>query len=116
MEENDKIISEFIGGRHSTKTTPFGKIEGFWFSWIDSPKKWKTMLQENHFITEFHYHDSWDWIMPVVKKIMELETPEKESTGWYAYYSIEANLPLVDISLVHDNVIEYISWYNEQSK
>ena len=57
------------------------------------------------------YHSSWDWMMPVVKKILATEPP-KESEGWYAYGAIENFLTMIDLPKVHENVVIYIKWHN----
>lgn len=62
------------------------------------------------------YHSSWNRLMPVVKKIVNLPDAEKESEGWYAKGSIETFLCMVDIKKVYEYVIEYINWYNLKNK
>jgi len=84
IEENNKIIAEFMG-------------------WIDP----NDPNDETH---ESKFHYSWDWLMPVVKKIMEQDEPPKESSGWYAYHRISNELELVDINLTYEQVLEYIKY------
>lgn len=66
--------------------------------------------------TEYlNYSDDWNLIMNVVIKINNIEIninlPE-ESDGWYAYYALEASLPLADKEMTLRNIIKFINWYN----
>jgi len=60
------------------------------------------------------YHESWDWLMPVVKKIqMEIPIiPPRNSPAWMAFYGMETSLVCVDIQLVWEQCIVFIEWYN----
>ncbi len=63
------------------------------------------------------YDTSWDWLMPVVKRINKLEPKQgfpKESDGWIAFYGMEPFLLEANREGVHRNIIEFIKWYNEQ--
>ena len=64
---------------------------------------------------QMEYNKSWDWLMPVVKNIMDSDVREKESDGWYAYGAIETFLACVDIDKVYENVIKYIKWINSKN-
>lgn len=78
----------------------------------------------------FQYHKSWDWIMPVVKKIdticsergselsnksMEQEHLEnkldnpKHWKNWSYHY---VKIYTIDIDIVYNDVVEFIKWYN----
>jgi len=61
----------------------------------------------------FKYDSDWNLLMPVIKKIMEMDEPPKESKGWYAYCSIESHLSLVEVDRTYREVLEYINWYNK---
>jgi hypothetical protein len=69
-----------------------------------------------HEFEKTKYKSSWNWLMPVVKKIINLPDAEKESEGWYAKGSIETFICIVDIDKVYENVIKYIEWYNSKNK
>ena len=59
---------------------------------------------------ELKYHTSWNWRMPVVKKI---------SYGCYAggvLHELGEALLIADIDEVYKEVIEFINWYNEKKK
>ena len=63
------------------------------------------------------YHKSYDALMPVLKHIQNDASVKidhyKESTGWYAYYSMETLVACEDIEKVYEEIIRYIVWYNE---
>ena len=77
----------------------------------------------------FCYHDSWNWLMPVVEKINKLfeEMGKKvmrdewddgedknldDPTGWRAWSYRIVKLA-TDIKYVHQKVYESIIWYNQ---
>lgn len=64
------------------------------------------------------YHSSWNWLMPVVKKILNINMPiEKYGLeGWDNSNEIKKHLLLVDIEKVYEYVIKYIEWYNLKNK
>lgn len=63
IEEGNKIILEFI----KDQKNPLNNIEGFYtthpmIEWISYKNKY-----------EFQFHKSWDWLMPIVDQIHNLE-------------------------------------------
>jgi hypothetical protein len=64
------------------------------------------------------YHTSWDWLMPVVRKIVELCCDQDNDYLFESdhYTSILDTVPVAIIEDVHKVVVEFIQWYNEQSK
>lgn len=63
---------------------------------------------------QLKYHTSWDWLMPVAKKII----PPNGWTGDGIGLSIlVANaLSLANIELAHKRIINFILWYNGTKK
>lgn len=123
MEENNRMIAEFMGrvGRD----------------------KLAHEYQDAHGLPKKEYHSSWDWLMPVVEKIESLELGDLkglttnndgnkdehldcnagvEIHGSYCNIYIQASMRLVDnfieahsenkITAVYNAVIEFIKWYN----
>lgn len=90
--ENNKLIAEFMS------------YESYKF------KGYVTYIFEdnNHRAEEdLHYHISWDWLMPVVRKISNLcEEPAELDNIKYGLLS-------ADIDSVYGYVIELIKEYNE---
>ena len=91
--ENNKIIAEFMGieSYKSTKYTMF-------------------VYEENNHRTDvdLHYHTSWDWLMPVLKKINLKLNPQNYSR-W-----VRINKPTEYlIGEVHQAVVEFIKNQNK---
>lgn len=113
--ENNKLIAEFMGnvGRNA--------LAHEFQSSMGLPKK--------------YYHTSWDWLMPVVEKInkwgVKTEMSNKISTTndkWVffkiTYYAerLQNGKHIIRaegdnyIQATHKAVVEFIKWYNKQSK
>lgn len=134
MEENNKLIAEFMGftkglvynekGKQYDYTLPNGfelikEVE----TTIES--NWCEVLEEQDycFIEDLKFNTSWDWLMPVVEKI--------ESLG-YSYDRINADvfintqegenvIPnpmdrniMTMLQKTYKAVVEFIKWYNKQ--
>jgi hypothetical protein len=75
-------------------------------------------------LTEGLYHKSWDWLMPVVKKIWKIINTYDYDSEKYFHMTEEIFHPdyslnefmNADIKSVYNRVIEFIKWYknNEQ--
>lgn len=64
---------------------------------------------------ELRYHTSWNWLMPVVEKILEIvdeETREINSEG-LAIFELAIGTP---ISEVYKAAVEFIKFYNSQNQ
>lgn len=83
MEHELKHVPSFQGDRYS--------INGEW-----------------HTPTSLKYHTSWDWIMPVIEKIYEVDLGNMDD--------ILSALMRAYISEVHSAVVDFIDWYNEQQQ
>lgn len=59
-------------------------------------------------INELKFHSSWDWLMPVVYKILWLEDYEDES-----YEDIHSGLTNALLSQTYESVVEFINQYNK---
>lgn len=59
-------------------------------------------------ISDFKYHSSWDWLMPVVQKINQLKP---KNDFFYGQFVLKAN-----IEKVYKSVVEFIKWYNSHGK
>lgn len=54
------------------------------------------------------YHDSWDWLMPVVEKIKSM------SKDWPIATDVVLSLPIhTPIAEVYFAIIQFITWYNQ---
>jgi len=86
----------------------------------DEPKVLERDLKKAGGREQFHYHDQWNWLMPVVEKI---ERIREHAITFVTIQSTTCRIWDDDIDLFHnkDNklqstwiaVIEFIEWYNE---
>lgn len=58
------------------------------------------------FYNNYKFHNSWDWLMPVVEKIMNIRTFGAPKQA--VFKSIEPN-----IATTYQAVVNFIKWYNE---
>ena len=61
---------------------------------------------------DLRFHNSWDWLMPVVEKIDELEYELPEDSNLIG--DITHGLVSLDIKMTYSAVVEFINWYNKQ--
>jgi hypothetical protein len=67
---------------------------------------------------EFKYHSSWDWLMPVVKKIKSMHFDLRNQAPIFAY--MEAAAPMnsaliqIDLQKLHEGVYIFLTWFNKQ--
>ena len=57
----------------------------------------------------YKYHESWDWLMPVVQNCFDTQQPEEGQ-----HYFINESLLTMDIGVVYDRVVEFIKTYNDE--
>lgn len=69
------------------------------------------------------YHSSWDWLMPVVRKIYDIlaemlkkRPPHTACHGDMIEVDIHCAIREVDILKTHDFVHQFIQWYNKQKE
>lgn len=55
------------------------------------------------------YYNSWDWLMPVVEKIKQLEIVDFTKKKPIMNALID-----IDINVLYNSVVEFIKWYNKQ--
>jgi hypothetical protein len=90
--EGNKLIAEFMGesiNYEYKRASP-------------SPRVVKRILK---------YHTSWDWLKPVVDKIFTYSLAYPEQTKVIRDISI-----VVNIQGCYEKVIQFIIWYNNQTK
>ena len=66
------------------------------------------------FISESKYHESWDWLMPVVKKAFDCEFGDRFDEWKELNNKICVCLASVSIEGVYEALIEFIKWFNSQ--
>ena len=72
-------------------------------------------------VTELQYHSSWDWLMPVGKRIRDLlsdmlskRPPHTACMGDVIEVDITCALHEYDIKKVHEAIYVFIQWFNKQ--
>lgn len=67
-----------------------------------------------------HYHSSWDWLMPVIHKIIKTIgvkcIDECTDVEWFVSTRITRMYIGIDIKHAHYYCVEFIHWYNKQQK
>ena len=58
------------------------------------------------------YHRSWDWLMPVIKKIFDMNL-DKEKGYNNACCMLKMKLLFMNIEVLFPEVIHFIEWYNK---
>jgi len=112
----NKLIAEFMGGCY---TDVFHA----------APKDIPVFAIYARTVNELKYDSSWDWLMPVVEKIEDTTCHEyyfyqitiwknccKISDGNNGYEINSTFHPESKIKAVWSAVVEFIKWYNKQSK
>jgi len=108
IQENNKLIAEFMEWRHEGSSAR--GLTGFWNG-------------SGYFTySELKFHESWDWLMPVVKHCTDLTRNFEFCSEQYLYWQNELFHPDYmlsefienDISSIYSRVVEFIKWYNEQ--
>jgi hypothetical protein len=124
-DEMNKLIGLFMGyqilhKKYQTQTwcssneSTWDFSEGFIVCDINGHEVDDNDNEPYFYIEDLPFKNSWDWLMPVVKKIYDFKDIDKykESDGWYAYYGLETFLFSVDIESVYLKCVEFIIWYN----
>lgn len=123
----NKLIAEFMG-IHTKKSWMFGAAYGLYHPSGLPCMKWNGMRTEEAiwetFLQGKLYHNSWEWLMPVVGKI--------ESMGRYYTVQILKDRCVISIGTVKDSlfhgfkeghpkiistwmvVVEFVKWHNKQ--
>jgi hypothetical protein len=101
MKTNNELIAEFMPNMMKAESTMDMGIE----QWLDDDG-------EYYLPEELRYHESWDWLMPVVEKCLQVLGDSKESEQFYQ--GIHDALWDINIKTTHEAVVQFIKWYNQQ--
>lgn len=74
-----------------------------------------------HHWEDVKYHISWDWLMPVWKRLIDVVAGQTEEGDYPADFSTIMDMyayhcEQVDITAAHDIVCKGIQWYNQQKQ
>jgi hypothetical protein len=118
-EENDILISLFLGGNLDPET------DNFWLENLKLPEN-----QTRSHIEQCKYSSSWDWLMPVVEKIEGEELNFNVKFEHKCCVILNSDLPNFEpiwifpaepdkvskIEVVYEAVVQFIKWYNQSEK
>jgi hypothetical protein len=63
------------------------------------------------------FYKSWEWLMPVVRRINDLHTASVQDRSWNTRVKeVRESVVYVEIEVAYKAVIEFIKWYNAQPK
>lgn len=138
IQEGNKLIAEFDGWK--LRSENFVNSDRDTFPWWEKFVNGKVVRTYHHDILlakgrfEFgSYHSSWDWLMPVVEKIEDLENGSAFfveiriswcEIGVNTQYAMAFDIDMptikrredVKILAVWKAIIDFIKWHNEQNK
>jgi hypothetical protein len=124
--DRNRIIAEFMGGLWNEHSKQWGIGRAEYFDMQLNKKTLKNVVRaEQHFSNEdLKYHESWNWLMPVVEKIESFDGLSVHIEGCFCavnHIKEEAivQVPICTLSKIEatfETVIKFIEWYNEQSK
>ena len=67
-------------------------------------------------LTEGLYHSSWDWLMPIWKKIVDIGDSLMSQERNLYFKEITHGLYICDIQVVWSGIVEFIEWYNQSKQ
>lgn len=67
-------------------------------------------------LDDFKFHESWDWLMPIIQKIERLDTLDKDKDFNKQLDRVICKFIYTDIKTMYKAVIKFIKWYNENNK
>ena len=99
-ETNNKLMAEFMG----FQSTSLG--------WFDNEEHLINVEKDNTF-DDLKFHKDWNWLMSVVEKCLTLNVDVEPINH---YFIINDALLTININEVYNACVEFIKWYNQQSK
>lgn len=80
---------------------------------IDNPC-WLIPWEGKYVIAEkMIFYRSWEWLMPVIKKINDLHTASVQDREWNTRVKkVREHVSYIEIDEAYKAVIEFIKWYN----
>jgi hypothetical protein len=125
-QESNKLIAEFMGGAYEKNPATLKPYDDRII--LDGSIVYVENTGTGNYLK---YHESWDWLMPVVEWIGVLDTDryirigttfvdfQGEYTGWIMTRSSLGNEHFNAPSLIeatYKAVVAYIEWYNKNKK
>ena len=112
--ESNKLIAEFMDGIISEDgwrvTLPMSDDDIRTYKEMNIPPIYYTNLKPIRYIGELEYHTSWDWLMPVVNKCIDIYHIEQKNDDLnFPFYDC-----MGDIDRTYKVVVEFIKEYNNE--
>ena len=116
--EGNKLIAEFMGYKEG-----FPHEGGDYINCSDVVEGYEIPDHERAFphnddkdshqfpLNYLEFHSSWDWLVPVVKKILDLNNM---SELYKRMTRVTESLIYLDIQILFEEVVKFIKWYNSQ--
>ena len=106
MKTDNELITEFMGWETSTGNS----LANTPLLVYHNPE----IVDRVFSASELRFHSSWDWLMPVVKKISRLYDQEPEHLD---EYEAVIRIPIIEtMENIYKAVVEFIKWYNTKLK
>lgn len=126
MNEENKVIAEYMG---AVVTEPYpehkeyGRSYHFEFNNSEKGKQYWPENERTYTNSSIKYHTSWDWIMPVYKKVMDevmkdydsesgYDQWERHMNGWLGV--AQSSLLVGSLPALHETIVNIIKLLNEQ--
>lgn len=138
-KENNKLIALFMGmylhpkvhlqgwGRFRGQADPKDEIAAIvskhtQLKYVenDAPPHWNLPEVVDGYETPYFkigdlkYRESWDWLMPVIEKIVKIS--QENEPAFHRLNNIKDNLLNVHLEGTHTAVVKFIEWYNKQNQ
>lgn len=110
IDNSNKLIAEFMGYKQREHPYSFPTAM-YWWQSADSKVFGKGTWTPVFQIGEEQYHLSWDWLIPVIRKILDICS---ENDDMENYHSIVDTIP--DIEKTHEAVVNFIKQYNDSKR
>jgi hypothetical protein len=85
----------------------------------------RNVMVKSYYLHELEYHKSWSWLMPVVEKIATIKHVQQVSVStlktriWFDVSSMNSFVEVDGDSMIqkcYNTVVDFVKWYNQQSK
>ena len=96
--ENNKLIAEFMGVRFMPDDEYIERLK--------ENREEGVCFDLGRMESELKYHESWDWLMPVVEKCLD----KSDDTMLEQWSDIFDSLPSCNIDKVYEAVVKFISY------
>lgn len=105
MKTDNELIAEFMGFK-PYEDRRYGTM------WPDPSRK------DNPVLIGQHYHESWDWIIPVIHKIQSMGYRVNIDFGNIEQCAISNIDPMMSVveDSAYKSVVSFIKWYNQQMR